>query len=189
MTLLIIGIVVIIGIHLVPAFSVVRERLIERLGTNGYRLLFSVISTLGLVLLIWGFARAPVIQVWSPPTWTRYVAMVLMLPVFPLLIAAYLPGKIKAKLKHPFLVAIKTWALAHLIANGDLASIILFGSFLAYAVFDRIALKRRVATGLVTVQETGPARNDLIAVVGGLILYVVFLVWLHPLLIGTSPLP
>jgi uncharacterized membrane protein len=189
MTLLIIGIVVIIGIHLVPAFSVVRERLIERLGTNGYRLLFSVISTLGLVLLIWGFARAPVIQVWSPPTWTRYVAMALMLPVFLLLIAAYLPGKIKAKLKHPFLVAIKTWALAHLIANGDLASIILFGSFLAYAAFDRIALKRRVATGLVTVPETGPARNDLIAVVGGLILYVVFLVWLHPLLIGTSPLP
>ena len=189
MTLLIIGIVVIIGIHLVPAFSVVRERLIERLGTNGYRLLFSVISTLGLALLIWGVARAPVIQVWSPPTWTRYVAMVLMLPVFPLLIAAYLPGKIKAKLKHPFLVAIKTWALAHLIANGDLASIILFGSFLAYAVFDRIALKRRAATGLVTVPEPGPARNDLIAVVGGLILYVVFLVWLHPLLIGTSPLP
>ena len=90
------------------------------------------------------------IQIWSPPYWTRYVAMVLMVPVFILLIAAYLPGEIKAKVKHPFLVAIKTWALAHLIANGDLASIILFGSFLAYAVFDRIALKRRPATGLVT---------------------------------------
>ena len=189
MTLLIIGIVVIIGIHLVPAFSDVRERLVERLGTNGYRLLFSVVATLGLVLLIWGFARAPVIQAWSPPNWTRYVAMVLMLPVFPLLIAAYLPGNIKAKVKHPFLVAIKTWALAHLIANGDLASMILFGSFLAYAVFDRIALKRRAATSLVTVPETGPVRNDLIAVVAGFILYVVFLIWLHPLLIGTSPLP
>jgi len=85
--------------------------------------------------------------------------------------------------------AISTWALAHLIANGDLASIILFGSFLAYAVFDRIALKRRRATGLVTAPETGPGRNDVISVVGGLLLYVVFLVWLHPLLIGTSPLP
>ena len=115
--------------------------------------------------------------------------MVLMLPAFILLIAAYVPGQIKAKLKHPFLVAIKIWALAHLIANGDLASIILFGSFLAYAVFDRIALKRRAATGLVTVAATGPARNDVISVVGGLALYVVFLVWLHPLLIGTSPLP
>ncbi len=115
--------------------------------------------------------------------------MVLMLPVFVLLIAAYVPGQIKAKVKHPFVDAISTWALAHLIANGDLASIILFGSFLAYSVFDRIALKRRPATGLVTVAETGPARNDVISVVGGLLFYVVFLVWLHPILIGTSPLP
>ena len=160
MTLLIIGIIVMIGIHLVPAFPDVRERLIGQLGQNGYRLLFSVVSTLGLVLLIWGFAKAPVIQVWSPPDWTRYVAMVLMLPVFVLLIAAYVPGQIKAKVKNPFLDAISTWALAHLIANGDLASIILFGSFLAYSVFDRIALKRRPATGLVTVAETGQGRND-----------------------------
>jgi uncharacterized membrane protein len=114
--------------------------------------------------------------------------MLLMLPVFVLLIAAYVPGQIKAKLRHPFLVAIKLWALAHLIANGDLASIILFGSFLAYAIFDRIMLKRRAATGLVTVPEAGPARNDAIAVVGGLVLYVVFLVWLHPLLIGVPVL-
>ena len=112
-----------------------------------------------------------------------------MLPVFVLLIAAYVPGQIKAKVKNPFLDAISTWALAHLIANGDLASIILFGSFLVYSVFDRIALKRRPATGLVTVAETGQGRNDVIAVVGGLLLYVAFLVWLHPLLIGTSHLP
>jgi uncharacterized membrane protein len=188
MTLLIIGIIVMIGIHLVPAFPDVRERLMGQLGQNGYRLLFSVVSTLGLVLLIYGFAKAPVVQIWSPPYWTRYVALVLMLPVFILLIAAYLPGEIKAKVKHPFLVAIKTWALAHLIANGDLASIILFGSFLAYAVFDRIALKRRPATGPVTSPEAGPKRNDVIAVAGGLVLYVVFLLWLHPLLIGTAPL-
>ena len=91
--------------------------------------------------------------------------------------------------KHPFLVAIKTWALAHLIANGDLASIILFGSFLAYAVYDRITLKRREPTSLIGVPGTGPPRNDVIAVVLGTVLYVVFLVWLHPLLIGTAPLP
>jgi uncharacterized membrane protein len=173
MTLLIVGIVVFLGVHLLPTFPDVRERLIGGLGENGYKALFSILSILGFVLIVWGFARAPVIQVWSPPYWTRYVAMVLMLPVFILLIAAYVPGQIKAKVKHPFLVAIKTWALAHLIANGDLASIVLFGSFLAYAVLDRIALKRR------------PAIN----VVGGLLLYVAFLVWLHPLLIGTSPLP
>jgi uncharacterized membrane protein len=111
-----------------------------------------------------------------------------MLPAFIFLVAAYVPGEIKAKLKHPFLVAIKTWALAHLIANGDLASIILFGSFLTYAGYDRITLKRRVATGFVTVPATGPPTNDIIAVVVGVVLYLAFLFWLHPLLIGTSPL-
>ncbi len=105
-----------------------------RLGKNGYRALFSVVSTLGLALVVWGFAKAPVVQIWYPPVWTRHLALLLMLPVFPLLFAAYLPGKIKAKVRHPMLAAIKFWALAHLIANGDLASIILFGSFLAYAV-------------------------------------------------------
>jgi uncharacterized membrane protein len=189
MTLLIIGIVVFLGVHLLPTLSDLRGSLIARMGENGYRALFSILSLIGFVLIVWGFARAPVIQVWSPPDWTRYVAMVLMVPVFILLIAAYVPGQIKAKVKHPFLVAIKTWALAHLIANGDLASIILFGSFLAYAVFDRITVKRRPATGHETLAETGPAGNDVIAVVGGLALYVVFLVWLHRLLIGTSPLP
>lgn len=189
MAVLIIGIIVFLSVHLLPTLSDLRETLIARMGENGYKALFSIVSMLGFVLIVWGFAKAPIIQVWSPPDWTRYVAMVLMVPVFILLIAAYVPGKIKAKVKHPFLVAIKTWALAHLIANGDLASIILFGSFLAYAVFDRVALKGRRATGHVTLAETGPPRNDIIAVVGGLILYVVFLVWLHPLLIGTSPLP
>ncbi len=188
MTLLIIGIIVVIGIHVVPAYPDIRDGLIERLGKNGYRVVFSVISTLGFVLLVWGFARAPVIQVWSPPGWTRHIAMLLMLPVFILVIAAYLPGRIKAKLRHPFLTAIKLWALAHLIANGDLASMILFGSFLAYAVFDRIRLKRRAKTGLITVAETGAPRNDAIAVIGGLVFYVVFLVWLHPLLIGVPVL-
>jgi len=189
MTLLIIGIIVMIGIHLVPAFPDVRERLIGQLGQNGYRLLFSVVSTLGLVLLIWGFARAPVIQVWVPPDWTRYAAMVLMLPVFVLLIAAYVPGQIKAKVKNPFLDAISTWALAHLIANGDLASIILFGSFLAYAVVDRILVKRRGGAELVlAVSEAEARRNDLISLGAGLALYVAFLFWLHPLLIGVSPL-
>jgi uncharacterized membrane protein len=189
MTLLIIGIVVFLGLHLLPAVSGLREKLVGRLGENGYKALFSLLSIAGFVLLVYGFAKAPVIQVWSPPGWTRWVAIVLMLPAFIFLVAAYVPGKIKSRLKHPFLVAIKTWALAHLIANGDLASIILFGSFLAYAVFDRITLKRRKPTSLIGVAASGPPRNDLIAVVLGTVLYVVFLVWLHPLLIGTTPWP
>lgn len=186
MTALIVGIVVFLGLHLLPAFPHVRERLIERVGKNSYRVLFSVLSVASLVLLVWGFATAPVIQIWSPPPWTRFVAIVLMLPAFIFLVAAYVPGRIKAGLKYPFLIAIKTWALAHLIANGDLASIILFGSFLAYAVYDRIALKGRQPTALVETPGAGSARNDLIAVVFGVLLYVVFLVWLHPLLIGRT---
>jgi hypothetical protein len=108
MTLLILGIVVFLGVHLLPTFHDVRETLIGRLGENGYKALFSLLSIVGFVLLVWGFAKAPVVQVWSPPTWTRYVAMVLMLPVFILLIAAYVPGQIKAKVKHPFVDAIST---------------------------------------------------------------------------------
>lgn len=91
-------------------------------------------------------------------------------------------------MKHPFLVAIKTWAFAHLIANGDLASMILFGSFLAYAVYDRIALKSRQPTGLVGIQGPEKPQNDLIAIVLGGAFYAIFLFWLHPLLIGTAPL-
>jgi uncharacterized membrane protein len=189
MTILILGIIVLIGIHFVPAFADLRDSLMARLGRNGYRALFSVVSLLGLALVVWGFAKAPVVQIWAPPVWTRHLALLLMLPVFPLLFAAYLPGKIKAKVRHPMLAAIKFWALAHLIANGDLASIILFGSFLAYAVVDRILVKRRGGAELVlAVSEAEARRNDLISLGAGLALYVAFLFWLHPLLIGVSPL-
>ena len=189
MTLLIIAIAVFLGIHLVPTLPHLRDRLIGRLGQTGYRIAFALASTAGLVLLVWACSKAPVIQVWSPPSWTRWVAIVLMLPAFIFLVAAYVPGKIKEKLKHPFLVAIKTWALAHLIANGDLASMILFASFLAYAVYDRITLKHREETRLIPVPATGAPFNDIVAVVLGTALYLVFLFWLHPMLIGTAPLP
>jgi uncharacterized membrane protein len=189
MTLLILGILVLIGIHFLPAFPELRDRLVGQFGRNGYRALFSIVSTLGLALVVWGFAKAPVVQIWSPPDWTRHLALLLMLPVFPLLFAAYLPGKIKAKLRHPMLAAIKFWALAHLIANGDLASIILFGSFLAFAVLDRILLKRRTgAEPVLAASEAEARRNDIISIGAGLALYVAFLFWLHPLLIGVSPL-
>ena len=185
MTLLIVAIVIFLGTHLVPTLPL-RGRLVGRLGETGYKVAFSLLSIASFVFLVWAFAKAPIVQVWSPPSWTRWVAIVLMLPAFIFMVAAYVPGKIKAKLKHPFLVAIKTWALAHLIANGDLASIILFGSFLAYAVYDRITLKRRTADATDSGAGTrGRRATTSIAVVLGMVLYLVFLVWLHPLLIGT----
>lgn len=186
MALLVLGIIVFLGIHLLPTFPHVRESLIGKLGTTGYKAAFGVLSLAGLALLVWGFASAPVVHIWSPPPWTRWVAIVLMLPAFIFLVAAYVPGRIKARVKYPFLVAMKTWALAHLIANGDLASILLFGSFLAYAVYDRIALKGRQPTELIGTAAEGGPRNDLIAIVLGALFYVVFMIWLHPLLIGRA---
>ncbi|MGD8354168.1 MAG: NnrU family protein [Methyloceanibacter sp.] len=189
MALLIIGIVVFLGVHLLPTFTHAREALIEKLGENGYKAFFSVASILGFVLLIYGYARAPFVPIWTPPIWTRHLSLLLMLPAFIFLVAAYAPGRIKAAVKHPMLAAIKIWALAHLLANGDLAGIILFGSFLAYAVYDRIALKHRQPTELIETPGPGTPRNDVIAVVVGILFYAVFLIWLHPLLIGKTVLP
>ena len=189
MTLLIFGIVFFLGVHLLPTATGLRAELVSRLGEAGYRLVFSLLSLASLALLIFAYAKAPFVAVWSPPEWTRWMAIVLMLPAFVFLVAAYLPGRIRARLKHPFLVAIKTWALAHLLANGDLASMILFGSFLAYAVFDRITLKQRKPSRMIGIEGPEKPRNDLIAIVVGAAFYAVFLVWLHPLLIGRAVLP
>lgn len=189
MLLLIVSIIVFLGIHLLPTFTRAREGLVEKFGENGYKVFFSVASILGFILLVYGFANAPIIPIWTPPTWMRHLAMLLMLPAFILLVAAYVPGRIKAVVKHPMLTAVKTWALAHLLANGDLAGIILFGSFLAYAVYDRIALKHRQPTELIETPGRGSPRNDIIAVVLGIVFYVVFLIWLHPLLIGKAVVP
>lgn len=190
MTLLIAGLVVFLGCHMLPVLSGVRAGLREKIGAGPYKGLFSLVSLVGLVLIVMGYSAArdagsPLI--WDPPTGLRHLAMLLLVPVFVLLIASNMPGRIKAKLKHPMLVAIKLWALAHLLMNGDLASILLFGAFLAWAVVDRISVKRR---GGVSLQSAGEAlagnavRNDLIALVGGLVLYGVFVMWLHEILIG-----
>ncbi len=190
MTLFISAIVIFFGIHLVPTIGDLRGRLIGRFGESGYRATFALLSAASLILLIYAFAKAPSITVWSPPSWTRWIAIVLMWPAFIFLVAAYVPGKIAERLKHPFLVAVKTWALAHLVANGDLAAMILFASFLAYAVYDRISLKTgRRPTRLIGVEGAPKPRNDVIAVVAGTVLYLATLFWLHRLLIGVSPLP
>jgi uncharacterized membrane protein len=125
------------------------------------------------------------VVLYSPPGWLRYITFLLMLPVFPLLIAAYLPGRIKTAMKHPLLNAVKFWALAHLLSNGMLADVLLFGGFLVWAGVDRISLKRRVQA-----VPSAPAGrfNDLIAVVAGLALYILFIGWAHLRLFGVSPL-
>jgi len=185
MTLLVIGLILFLGLHSVPVFApAARERLVQTMGRNGWRALHSVLSLAGLVLIVIGYgqARMAPIALYTSPLWLRHVTIVLMLPFFPLLFAAYLPGRIKAKVKHPMLTAIKLWAFAHLLYNGNLADVLLFGGFLAWAVADRISLKKRAST--LQVSSAPRAANDLIAVVLGLAVYAAVLLWLHRLLIG-----
>lgn len=182
MGLLIASLVLFIGIHFVPAMEGVRSGLIGRFGENGYKGLFSVLSIATLVFLIWAYATSPFVAVWTPPVWTRHLALLLMLPAMIMLVSASFPGRIKTALKHPMLVAIKTWALAHLLANGDLASMLLFGAFLAYAVVDRIKQKGKEER---VPASAAPGRyNDLIAVVVGLALYLAIAFFLHEWVIG-----
>jgi len=191
MLLFIAGLVIFLGVHSVaivaPAW---REAQIAQRGALAWRGLYSVVSILGFALLIYGYgvARHEPLQLYTPPPWLRHFALVLMLPVFPLLLAAYLPGRIKTAAKqHPMLLAVKIWATAHLLANGTLVDVLLFGSFLGWAVLDRISAKRR--TVLRQVPGAPPSRfNDAIALGGGLALYALFLMGGHRWLTGVSPL-
>lgn len=185
MIILILGLLVFFSCHVVPMSPATRDGLRERLGENGYRGLFTAVAIAGFVLIVWGYgiARETPIDIYTPPFWLRHVTALLMLPVFVLLIAVYLPSRIKAAVKHPMLIAVKIWAVAHLLANGTLADILLFGSFLIWAGVDLRSANMRGGTGPVK-QMYGPVRNDIIAIVGGLAIYGVFAVWLHEWLIG-----
>lgn len=189
MTLLLLGLLLFLGTHslsmLAPDW---RRRWIARHGEKPWKGLYSLLSLAGFILLAvgYGWARQSSVVLWTPPLWTRHLALLLMLPVFPLLLAAYLPGRIRSAVKHPMLAAVKLWALAHLLANGTLADVLLFGGFLAWAVADRISVKRHPRPP-VPAAPPRPA-NDLMAILGGLALYALFLAGAHAWLIGVSPL-
>ncbi|MEO7338001.1 MAG: NnrU family protein [Caldimonas sp.] len=190
MGIFLVGLVLFLGIHTV---SIVAPRWrgeqVARLGEMPWKGLYAVIAAVGLVLLVYGYgmARQAPLVLYTPPTGLRHVALLLMVPVFPLLVAAYVPGRISAAAKHPMLLATKIWATAHLLANGTLPDVLLFGGFLAWAVADRISLKRRPPER----KPGAPARpyNDVIVVVVGLVVYAVFVLRLHQWLFGVSPLP
>ena len=182
----IIGLVLFLGPHVFVSRRGEREALIKKLGRGPYLGLFSLVSIVGLVLIGFGFARyraAGLIPVWYPPTWTRHIVVALMWPASIAVVAAYIPGDIKRVLKHPMLVGVKLWAVAHLCANGDVGGIILFGAVLAWAVYDRITLKRRNDPGAPPI-PVGGRRNDIIAVVVGTILYLALGFVFHPIVIG-----
>jgi uncharacterized membrane protein len=183
---MILGLVLFLGVHTLTTQRQWRARVIDRMGEGGYKIGYSLASAVGLVLIVWGFAQYRAtgwINVWTPPTAMRHIAVALMLPAVIMVVASYLRGRIYTTLKHPMLTGIKLWAAAHLLANGDLGSIVLFGSFLAWAVFDRISLKRRTDAGAPPIPVGGPG-NDLIAVAVGLVAYLALAFAFHPVVIG-----
>lgn len=192
MLVMVIGLLVFFAIHSVPTNVDLKNGLIARFGSGGYRAMFGIISVIGLALIVLGFhklqlhpGKNPIL--WDPPIFMRHIALPLMLIASIALVAGFIPSHIQAALKFPFLVAVKAWALGHLLANGDLASLVLFGSFLAYGVYTRIAYKRTGGHGALY-RGSGPWINDLIVVALGVALYAVIVLYLHALVIGVSPL-
>lgn len=196
MLVLILGLLLFLGVHSVSIVAPAgRDRLVAKMGEGAWKGLYSLVSAVGLGLIVWGYglARENPVLVYSLPGGMRHLAALVLLPVFVLLLAAYLPGRIQRATKHPMLLAVKLWALGHLLAQsvtgGSLADILLFGGFLLWAAADRVSLKRRAQAGTLRTVPVLPASgaNDLIAVVGGLALYVLTVMWAHAALFGVRP--
>jgi uncharacterized membrane protein len=186
LSVMILGLILFLGVHTLTTQRDLRAGVIASTGEVGYKIGYALVSTVGLALIVWGFAwyRATGwIDVWQPPKVMKHVTVALMLPAVILVVASYIRGRIYTTLKHPMLTGVKLWAAAHLLANGDLGSIILFGSFLGWAVFDRISLKRRTDSGGPPIPVGGPG-NDLIAVAVGLVAYLALAFAFHPVVIG-----
>jgi uncharacterized membrane protein len=186
LAVLVLGLVVFIGSHALTMARGARAALVTRIGEVPYKIVYSLVAILGIALIAWGYGEYRAtgwIQIWNPPTFMRHVTVALMWPSIVCIAAAYSPGHIKKTLKHPMLVGVKLWAFAHLLANGDLGSIVLFGSILAWAVVDRISLKRRTDPGAPPI-PIGGWKNDVVAVIAGTLVYLALGFVFHPLVIG-----
>ena len=184
---MILGLVLFFGAHVLTSQRKMRARIVDAIGgEHVYKIAYSLVSLAGLALIVWGFAHyraAGLWPIWYPPTFLKHLNIALMLPAVILVVAAYIRGRIYAMVKHPMLAGVKLWAFGHLLANGDLGGIILFGSFLAWAVYDRISLKRRTDAGAPPI-PVGGLTNDLIAVAVGVIAYLALAFAFHPVVIG-----
>ena len=186
LAIMILGLAVFLAPHVFTTRRDTRAAMIALIGEGPYKAVYSLVAIVGVILIGWGFAHYRAnewIDVWYPPAWTRHVTVALTWPAIIFVVAAYIPGNIKRGLKHPMLVGVKLWAFAHLLSNGDLGSIVLFGSILAWAVFDRVTLKRRTDPGAPPI-PIGGWRNDVIAVIVGTLVYLALGFVFHPLVIG-----
>jgi uncharacterized membrane protein len=188
MGIFLLGLLIFLGIH---SISIVneswRDRMVDKIGEWPWKGVYSLVSILGIILIVkgYGLVRYDSAVLYNPPSWLQHLSTLLLLPVFPLLVAAYFPGRIKEVTKHPMLLSVKLWAFAHLLANGSLVDVIFFGSFLGWAVLDRISVQRRSSRPIPGAPPSG--YNDLIASTVGLGLYLAFVFRLHELFIGVSP--
>jgi uncharacterized membrane protein len=185
MTTFLVGLGLFFATHSLPMAPKWRTRLQSLASAPAYRLILSLLSAVGLVLIVIGFGRVrwdPGVNpaLWTLPPWLRHVTMLLMLPAFILLVAAYVPSRLRTATKHPMLAGIMLWAVAHLLVNGDLAAILLFGGFLLWAVADRVAVAQRASAP----PPPGGVAGDVTAVAGGVALYLFMLAWGHAWLIG-----
>ncbi|HTM75514.1 MAG TPA: NnrU family protein [Pseudolabrys sp.] len=185
--ILIVGLAVFLATHVFVSFRETRASVIERVGLPLYRGLFAIVSLAGLALITWGYAQYrahDLIQLWSPPAFMRHITVGLVLFAMIFIVAAFIPSHIRTRLKHPMLAGVKTWALAHLLSNGDLGSILLFGTFLAWGIYARIAAKRRGDIGAAANPAPEGWTNDIIVVVLGAAVFLVLGFWFHPYVIG-----
>jgi uncharacterized membrane protein len=183
---MVVGLVLFLGAHVFTTRRKARARAVAAMGEGTYKIVYSVVALAGLVLIVWGFAHYRSdgwIQVWTPPKALKHLNIALMLPAVILVVAAYIRGRIYTALKHPMLAGVKLWAFGHLLANGDLGGIILFGSVLAWAVYDRISLKHRADPGGPPI-PVGGAGNDVIAIVVGVVVYLALAFAFHPVVLG-----
>jgi len=190
MLTLILGLALFIGVHLVPTNVGFRDGLRQRFGETAYKVGFSIVSLIALVLIVYGYGRLqgmpsknPVL--WYPPLWTKHLLWLLMWPALVLLIAANIPSRIRDIAGHPMLLGTKIWAAGHLLANGTLGAMVLFGSFLAWAVYDLIAVKRRGARGPLG-ERRGTLKGDIAAIAIGSGIYAWLLLGGHGKLIGVA---
>ena len=191
MLVLVLGLIIFLGSHAIRIVAEGwRERTIRRIGEGPWKGLYSLVSLVGLILIVWGYglSRLDPVVLWNPPVWTQHIAVMLNLVAIVLLAIFLVPaGRLKARLRHPMILGVKVWAFAHLLANGTLADLLLFGSFLVWAITDFAANRRRDRREG-RVPFAGPVRNDTIAVALGVVIWAA-LVWrVHQWLIGVSPL-
>jgi uncharacterized membrane protein len=187
LNILILGLAVFLATHVFVSFREARASVIERVGLPLYRSLFAIVSLVGLALIIWGYAQYrahDLVQLWSPPAFMRHITIGLVFFAVVFVVAAFFPSHIKTRLKHPMLAGVKTWALAHLLSNGDLGSILLFGTFLAWGVYARIAAKRRGDIGAAAKPAPQGWTNDVVVVVLGVAIFLALGFWFHPYVIG-----